>query len=147
MKLSAIFEAGFVNYTRETGDTTDDQQVGDEDGGQFADIDQQPQDGEFDDGEEQHQGDPDRQGDIRTVPDAHLVYKRKNDNNLYDELWIFKLNQHDTWTMKTYTAIMAGTDIPKGSTASGDGSQTVERWEVGDPKNTLVFVNIKGLTS
>jgi len=49
--------------------------------------------------------------------------------------------------MKTYDAIMAGTDIPKGSTSSDDGSQTVERWEVGEPKNTLVFVNIKGLTN
>lgn len=154
MKLSAIFEAGFVNYTRETSDgsedqpaSADDHQYGDEQDDEFADVDQQPTDGEIGDDEEQEQGDPDRQGDIRTVPDAHLVYKRKNENNLYDELWIFKLNQHDTWTMKTYDAIMAGTDIPKGSTASGDGSQTVERWEVGDPKNTLVFVNIKGLTS
>jgi hypothetical protein len=144
MKLSAIFEAGFVNYTRDTDDQTvaADQQLGDE----FADHQPSDRDPEFGD-EEQEQGDPDRQGDIRTVPEAHLVYKRKNENNLYDELWIFKLNQHDTWTMKTYDAILAGTDIPKGSTSSGDGSQTVERWEVGDPKNTLVFVNIKGLTS
>ena len=155
MKLSAIFEAGFVDYTRDTDDATDDQnvaaddqQLGDEQDDEFTDPDQQPQDGddEFGDDDEE-QGDPDRQGDIRTVPDAHLVYKRKNENNLYDELWIFKLNQHDSWTMKTYGAIMAGTDIPKGSTSSGDSSQTVERWEVGDPKNTLVFVNIKGLTS
>ena len=153
MKLSAIFEAGFVDYTRETDDATDDQntaddqQLGDEQGDEFTDTDQQPQDDEFSDDGEEQQGDPDRQGDIRTVPDAHLVYKRKNENNLYDELWIFKINQHDTWTMKTYDAIMAGTDIPKGSTSSDDDTQSVERWEVGDPKNTLVFVNIKGLTS
>jgi hypothetical protein len=151
MKLVAIFEAGFVDYTRDDDGTEDDQQIDGEQGDEFDDSQQQPQDGEQGDepnqAEDGEQGDPDRQGDLRSVPDAHLVYKRKNENNLYDELWIFKINQHDTWTMKTFDAIMAGTDIPKGSTTSDDGSQTVERWEVGDPKNTLVFVNIKGLTS
>jgi len=158
MKLIAIFEAGFVDYTRDE----------DEDG-ELANADQDAQDLPLDDeqgegdaefrqdddlaqdedqpDEEGGQGDPDRQGSIRTVPDAHLVYKRKNENNLYDELWIYKQNQHDTWTMRTYDAIVAGSDIPKGSTSSPDGSQTVERWEVGDPKSTLVFVNIKGLAN
>lgn len=153
MKLVAIFEAGFVDYTRDDDEgADDDQQVDGEQGDEELDGEQQqPQDDEQGDDQELsqdgEQGDPDRQGDIRTVPEAHLVYKRKNENNLFDELWIFKMNQHDTWTMKTFDAILAGTDIPKGSTTSDDGSQTVERWEVGDPKNTLVFVEIKGLTS
>lgn len=153
MKLIAILEAGFVNYTREE-DGTDKNPTQDDQGNtpptpdDFGnDVDQ------VQDGDEQQapddagKPDPDRQGSIRAVPDAHLVYKRKNENNLYDELWIYKQNQHDTWTTKTYGAILAGSDIPKGSSTSPDGSQTVDRWEVGDPKSTLVFVNIKGLAN
>jgi len=151
MKLIAIFEAGFVDYTRDgdSNDNTpqdatnpplsDDQPEGDDEFQQ----DDATQDAQQLDG----QDDPDRQGSIRTVPEAHLVYKRKNENNLFDELWIYKQNQHDTWTMKTYDAIVAGSDIPKGATTSPDGSQTVDRWEVGDPKNTLVFVEIKGMAN
>lgn len=150
MKLIAILEAGFVNYTREEDgnepSSQDDQQLGTDN------MEQQPDqpdgDQQQDPNEDQpNQPDPDRQGSIRTIPDAHLVYKRKNENNLYDELWIYKQNQHDTWTMKTYDAIVAGSDIPRGSSSSPDGAQTVERWEVGDPKSTLVFVNIKGLAN
>jgi hypothetical protein len=154
MKLIAIFEAGFVDYTREEDgeeapqDDQDFPQDGEQPEGEEDEFQQDDEMGQ--DGEQQpegEQGDPDRQGSIRTVPDAHMVYKRKNENNLYDELWIYKQNQHDTWTMKTYDAIVAGSDIPKGATSSPDGSQTVDRWEVGNPKNTLVFVEIKGLAN
>jgi len=79
MKLVAIFEAGFVDYTRdddgaedEQDIAQDDQQLGDDQPTDEFGDDQQPQDGE-----QEQQGDPDRQGDIRTVPEAHLVYKRK----------------------------------------------------------------------
>jgi len=156
MKLVAILEAEFVDFKRladgENADRqsdeqpTADQQAGDENppDQQGDQSDQDQQDGKTQP-DEKSKGDPDRQGSIRTIPDAHLVYKRKNDHNLYDELWIYKQNQHDSWTMKTYDVIIAGSDIPKGSTSSPDNTQTVERWEVGDPTNTLVFVHIKGL--
>lgn len=139
MKLSTILEAGFVNYTRDDADPSSD-----------SDQNVMPdEESNLDDSEAstERKEDPDRQGSIRTVPNAHLVYKRKNENNLYTELWIYKQNQLDTWTMKTYDAIIAGSDIPKGSLTSSDGAQTVEKWEVGSPKDTLVFVCITGLSN
>lgn len=158
MKLATILEAGFVDYTREDdtenvdgndpqqSDTPGDDQSDRQDDDGDTQRDDNP-DGQSTGDDDAKQGDPDRQGSIRTVPDAHLVYKRKNENNLYDELWIYKQNQHDTWTMKTYDAILAGSDIPKGASTSEDNTQSVERWEVGDPKDTLVFVNIIGLAN
>jgi hypothetical protein len=126
----------------------------DTDGGQEWDDDEEtgemsdPSDPESDE-EEQPEGedDPDRQGMIRTVPDAHLVYKRKDEHNQYTELWIFKQDYTTKMSSKTYDAIIAGTDIPKGRNRSEDGTQTVEAWEIGPPTNTLIFVEIKGLTN
>lgn len=156
MKLLAILESELVSFKRMSDDSesaqdaglandtgtidpqSDEQQMGDAEHS-FGD-DETPQTP----GEEQ---DPDRQGNIRTIKGAHLVYKRKSENNLYDELWIFKQNQMDQWTTHTYDAILAGTDIPKGKENSEDGTQSVERYEVGDPQNTLVFVEIKGLAN
>lgn len=91
--------------------------------------------------------DLDRQGNIRTIANAHLVYKRKNEQNTYDELWIYKRNSLVKKTDLTYRAIIAGTDIPRGSTFSEDGEQSVSVWEVGPPEAIIVFVNIKGLSN
>lgn len=156
MKLRSILEATLVDFSRE--DVDDTAQTPDDDSGEFDGIDdlddsdeeltdEQPEDGEQPPTDEEGEEDPDRQGDIRVVKGAHLVYKRKSDNNLYDELWIYKQNQMDTWTLKTYDAIIAGSDIPKGETQSADGTQHVDRYEVGNPKNTLVFVEIRGLSN
>lgn len=93
------------------------------------------------------ESDPDKQGIIRVVPDAHLVYKRKNEQNQYTELWVYKRNllQHDN--KGTHAAILAGSDIPKGRTSSEDGTQTLVTWEIGPPSNLLTFVQISGLTA
>lgn len=93
------------------------------------------------------ESDPDKQGVIRVVPDAHLVYKRKNEQNQYTELWVYKRNllQHDN--KGTHAAILAGSDIPKGRTSSEDGTQTLVTWEIGPPANLLTFVQINGLTA
>ena len=119
------------------------------------------QEGEYDDDEQQDadtpidlsaptdsdnpEDDPDRQGTIRTVADAHLVYKRRNENNQFTELWVYKENKLLKNNSKIYDAILAGTDIPKALKHSPDGSQTVNIWEIGPPTNTLVFVEIEGL--
>lgn len=89
--------------------------------------------------------DPDRQGEIRHVTNAHLVFKRKDERNQFTELWIYKENALQKKTNKTYDAIIAGTDIPRGQRTSEDGSQTVSVWEIGSPTNTLVYVELKGL--
>jgi len=89
--------------------------------------------------------DPDRQGAIRVVKNAHLIYKRKDDNNMYTELWVYKQDMSKQISSEIYNAIIAGTDIPKGSRASEDGSQTVKTWEIGPPESTLSYVEIKGI--
>lgn len=151
MKLSTILEAGFINYDRlPDSDQEEDTAQLDQPQQEYDPSVPRNDDGDMEQPDQagaEPTEDQDRQGDIRTIPSAHLVYKRKNENSLYDELWIYKQNQHDTWTMKTYDAIIAGSDIPKGSSTSEDGAQSVERWEVGDPKDTLVFVKISGLSN
>jgi len=72
-----------------------------------------------------------RQGIIRRVPDAHLVYKRKNANGTYEELWVYNaLNiKHEA---NIRNAILAGTDIPPGKVVSNDEKQCAQLWAVGN---------------
>ncbi len=91
--------------------------------------------------------DPDRQGYIRTVPNAHLIYKRKDQNHQYTELWVYKRDSNKTATLTIYDAIISGTDIPRGDSSSEDGSQTVSTWEIGPIDNTVCYVEIKGLSN
>lgn len=66
--------------------------------------------------------DPDYQGIIRTIPDAHLVYKRENGEGAYDELWVYNVDTMKD-ELKIRRNILAGTDIPENKTHSPDGSQ------------------------
>lgn len=84
--------------------------------------------------------DPDRQGLIRTVKNAHLVYKRETEDGTFDELWIYNLTTlHDELDVKK--AILAGTDIPPNKMTSPDGAQTYHMWSAGNAEMIL----IKGL--
>ena len=76
---------------------------------------------------------PNRQGMIRTVKGAHLVYKRKNPDGFYDELWFFNIGK-DTQRdeMEVRKAILAGTDIPEHGTKSDDGNQSYDLWTSGN---------------
>ena len=91
---------------------------------------------DLDDSEE----DPNFQGVIRTVQNAHLVYKRSNEDGAYDELWIYYIEKgvDDGATRK---AILAGTDIEPGEVSSADGTQSMELWTVGNAQ----MLYIKGL--
>lgn len=84
--------------------------------------------------------DPDRQGLIRTVKDAHLVYKRDTEDGTFEELWIYNLTTL-RGELDVKKAILAGTDIPTNKTRSPDGSQTYEIWSSGNAEMIL----IKGL--
>ena len=91
--------------------------------------------------------DPNRRGVIRRVAGAHLVFKRKNENGSYDELWMFPYdnafvegNLRKAVTIKR--AILAGTDIPVKASESPDGSQSFEQQIIG----TAQFIFITGLT-
>ena len=50
--------------------------------------DSESNDGEGEGGEEQK--DMNRQGLIRKVKNAHLIYKRENETDTYDELWVYR---------------------------------------------------------
>lgn len=84
---------------------------------------------------------PDRQGLIRTVKGAHLVYKRKSDDGTFDELWVFKSENDMKDALKVRRAILAGTDIPPKSTKSQDGSQSYTLTSLGNGQ----IMHIKGL--
>jgi hypothetical protein len=102
--------------------------------------------GDSDDTEIPSPEDLNRQGTIRVVKDAHLVYKRKEDANRYTELWIYKRNLLAKQSDTVYAAIMAATDIQNLAKKSVDGEQSVEVWSIGDPRDKLTFVKINGLS-
>lgn len=84
--------------------------------------------------------DPDRQGAIRTVNKAHLVYKRESGDGGFEELWVYNIGTMKD-ELKTRKAILAGTDIPPGKTTSPDGTQTYSIWSTGNAE----MICVKGL--
>lgn len=86
--------------------------------------------------------DPDRQGDVRYVDDAHLVYKRQQEDGTFEELWIFNIGpdaeRRSDFIIKD---ILAGTDIPENEISSDDGNQDYVTWSVGN----IQMVKVRGL--
>ena len=78
------------------------------------------------------EGDPNKQGLIRTVRGAHLVYKRKNEEGTFDELWVFGTGEDMKNTLAVRRAILAGTDIPPRSTKSLNGNQSYTLTSMGN---------------
>lgn len=85
--------------------------------------------------------DDDKQGVIRTIPNAHLVYKRQQEDGTFDELWHYNIGDDFKKELKIRRAILAGTDIPINKMKSPDGSQTYELWTVGNGQ----MLKIQGL--
>jgi hypothetical protein len=85
--------------------------------------------------------DPNKQGMIRTVPNAHLVYKRKTDEGQYTELWIFNNSTSSQVTSDIKRKILAGTDIEPTKTSSEDNTQSYVMWIVGN----ITMLQIEGL--
>lgn len=95
------------------------------------------------DTEDKNSDNLDRQGIIRKVEGAHLVFKRKNDSGTYDELWMYPFQDlFVNGTLKKLIsikrAILAGTDIPVKDNISPDGTQTVEQKIIGDSQFLLI---------
>ncbi len=67
---------------------------------------------------------PDKAGIIRTVDNAHLIYKRQTENGSYQELWIYNLHDSTNDELEIRRDILAGTDIPAKKTKSADGQQS-----------------------
>lgn len=77
--------------------------------------------------------DPNKQGIIRIVKKAHLVYKRQMPDGLYEELWIFNTgdkSSNDEFSIRR--EILRGTDIEPHETHSKDGIQHYGTWSVGN---------------
>jgi hypothetical protein len=97
---------------------------------------------EQEDSEQEDLTNKNRQGNIRTVESARLIYKRKNDTSRYDELWIFNIDQYGVDdSSKIKDAILAGTDIPEDQKESETGEENYEIWHVGD----MAFLKISNL--
>lgn len=85
--------------------------------------------------------DPNRQGLIRTVKGAHLVYKRKNEEGTFDELWVFGTGNDMEEGLKVRRNILAGTDIPPRAIKSQNGAQSYTLKTLGNGQ----ILHIKGL--
>lgn len=97
--------------------------------------DEELEDGQF------YSDDDQKQGIIRRIEGAHLVYKRKNDAGLFDELWIYNTTQKIGTAINIKKDILAATDIPPKATTSEDGSQKYTLTTLGD----VTFLHIMNL--
>ncbi len=66
---------------------------------------------------------PNHAGIIRTVDNAHLIYKRQSEDGTYSELWIYNIHNDTNDEMDIRRDILAGTDIPAKKTKSADSKQ------------------------
>lgn len=121
-----------------------DQSAGEEMADELSNVDDQAGDvdPELDNVVDTAVEDPNRQGLIRTVKKAHLVYKRSGDDGTFTELWIYNLQNMQQQT-KIKRAILAGTDIPPNQLTSPDGAQSYKIWSVGNAE----MLEITGLPS
>jgi hypothetical protein len=118
-------------------DLPDDQDDQDEFEGPDAD------DKEMDEVANSASEDPDRQGVIRAIKGAHLVYKRKIEDGTYSELWIYNSGKNMRDELKIRHAIVADTDIPVGKQTSPDGKQSFSSWTAGNAE----MLKIDGLVN
>lgn len=102
-------------------------------------MEQQPPESNIDGFEVQD--DPNRQGLIRTVKGAHLVYKRKNEEGTFDELWVFGTGGDMNSSLEVRRNILAGTDIPPRAIKSENGGQSYTLTSMGNGQ----VLHIKGL--
>jgi hypothetical protein len=128
--------------TLEVNDSTEDEDgMGNEDDTELeldnnADVTNTDQVGTTPDSEN-----PDKQGMIRKIPNAHLIYKRTNDSGTFAELWMYEIKKGMRDEFDVRDNILAGTDIPPNGTSSPDGSQTYNMWTAGN----MQLIQINGL--
>jgi hypothetical protein len=85
-----------------------------------------------DDAELEEPEDANRAGFIRTVDNAHLIYKRQAENGTYEELWIYNIHDDTNDELEIRRDILAGTDIPEKKTKSADGVQSYTSTTMGN---------------
>lgn len=94
--------------------------------------------------EEGESEDPDMQGDIRYVPNAHLVYKRETSDGTFEELWFYNTDKDSPRSDEDIkNDILSGTDIDPKKLSSEDGTQQYTIWSVGNGQ----MIQIIGLSN
>jgi hypothetical protein len=76
--------------------------------------------------------DPDKQGAIRVIDHARLIYKRQNEEGTYDELWIYNIQSTVSDELDVRRDILAGTDISARRQTSDDGQQSYRLTTMGN---------------
>lgn len=118
-----------------------------DDDGDDSDIEKEGEDFFDEDGDEfnDEEGEPDRQGDVRYVKGAHLVFRREDpEEGTFEELWIFNTGKEaERKSDSILRDILAGTEIDPSQIRSEDGTQTYSAWSVGNAQ----MVHVKGLPS
>lgn len=87
-------------------------------------------------------GDPNKQGIIRQVDKAHLVFKRQTPDGTFEELWSYNISTDMKDELSIRRKILAGTDIPSQKTSSPDGSQAYTLTTMGNGQ----LLHITGLS-
>jgi len=85
--------------------------------------------------------DPQGQGVIRVIKNAHMIYKRQNEEGTFDELWIYNIQNKMQDELEIRRDILAGTDIPPRRQSSEDGKQSYRLTTIGNAQ----YLEITGL--
>jgi hypothetical protein len=128
------FENDFEDEFDQDGDFEDEF---DQDGDFEDEFDQ---DGDFEDEFDQEPTDPNKEGLIRTVKGAYLVYKRITPDNNYEELWVYNIGNVRSQT-RIRNAILSGTDVDPVTLRSPDNEQTATTWS----KGNVQYLHVYGL--
>jgi len=145
--IATVWKKKMVNIAPEEEESTENQEdemdLGMEDDmGDEMDTGMDDEMGMEDDlGMEDEPEDPNKQGVIRNITGAHLVYKRQDEEGTYEELWMYKVDDGIKDELEVRRDILAGTDIPQGKTKSDDKTQEFELWTSGN----VQFLQITGL--
>ena len=125
-------------------DDVDEQDVKNDDTSSEKDkksSDENSSDNKKDDNEEDKKENPDKQGVIRNIKHAHLIYKRQDVDGTYTELWAYDIAKGLKDEFNIRNAILNGTDIDHKTGSSPDNVQRYELWTSG-PRQ---FMQITGL--
>lgn len=90
---------------------------------------------------EEEENEENFQGIIRTVKGANLVYKRKDSDGDFTELWIYNIGKDMKHSNDVKRAIVAGTDIDPSRMESEDGTQKMDLYSIGN----VQYLELSGL--
>jgi hypothetical protein len=107
----------------------------------LIDYSEKESDSDDNDKDDKKSENPDKQGIIRTIKNAHLIYKRQDGDGTYVELWVYNISKGIKDEYKIRNAILDGTDIEAKTGSSPDNKQKFELWTIGERQ----FIQVTGL--